>query len=99
MSSTTCLKMHKLKVMRHIPLSRRRLRFFLTLTDSLDDLKIQLNKYLVFRGEDHSTSHVFVQQLHYDLGAEKDEDMWNTVYYPKLIEDDSDVDFMFRRFC
>jgi hypothetical protein len=29
----------------------------------------------MFCGEDHSTSHVFVQQPHYDLGADKEEDM------------------------
>jgi len=52
----------------------------------------------LFRGEDHSTSNVFVQQPHYNLGADKEEDMWKTVCYPKLIEDDSDVGFMFRRF-
>ena len=51
----------------------------------------------MFRGEDHSASHVFVQQPHYDLGADKDEDLWKTVYYPKLIDDDSDIEFLFRR--
>jgi hypothetical protein len=56
----------------------------------VDDLKTQLNKYFVFRGEDHSTSHLFVLQPHYDLGA-GEEDMWKTVYYPKLIKKDSDV--------
>jgi hypothetical protein len=60
-------------------------------------LKTQLKKYFVFHGEDHSTSHVFVLQLHYDLGK-GEEDMWKTVYYPKLIEDNSDIGFMFRRF-
>jgi hypothetical protein len=74
------------------------IKVFLTSTDTLDNLNTQLNKYFVFRREDHSTSHVFVQQPHYDLGADKEEDIWKTIYYPKLIEDDSDVGFMFRRF-
>ena len=76
---------------------KKTIKVFLTLTDTLDDLKMQLNKYFVFRGEDHSTSHVFVQQPHYDFNA-GEEDMWKTIYSPKLIEDDSDVGFMFRRF-
>jgi len=49
--------------------------------DTLADLKTQLNKYFVFRGEEHSTSHV-LQEPHYDLGEDKEEDMWKTVYYP-----------------
>jgi len=76
---------------------KKTIKVFLTPTDTLDDLKTQLNKYFVFRGEDHSASHVFVQQPHYDLGADKDEDLWKTVYYPKLIDDDSDIEFLFRR--
>ena len=75
---------------------KKTIKVFLTSMDTLDDLKTQLNKYFVIRDEDHSTSHVFVQVPHYDLGADKDEDMWKTVYYPKLIEDDSDIGFMFR---
>ena len=51
----------------------------------------------MFRSENHSTSHVFVQISCYDLGADKEEDMWKTVFFPKLICDDSDIEFMFRR--
>jgi len=76
---------------------KKTIKVFLTPTDTLDDLKTQLNKYFVFRGEHQSTSHVFVQQPHYDLGA-GEEDMWKMIYYPKLIEDDSDVGFMLSRF-
>jgi len=50
----------------------------------LDDLKTELNKYFVFHGEDHSTSHVFVQVPCYDLGADKDEDMWETIFFLSL---------------
>jgi len=52
--------MHKLKLMSDTPLSRRQLKFFLTLTDTMDELKSQLNKYLVDLGENHTTSCVFV---------------------------------------
>ncbi|KEH23062.1 hypothetical protein MTR_7g065910 [Medicago truncatula] len=30
------------------------------------------------------------------LGEDKEEDFWKTVYYPQLLKDDSEVDFMFR---
>jgi len=70
---------------------KKTIKVFLTSMDTLDDLKTQLNKYFLFHGEDHSTSHVFVQQPRYDLGVDKEEDMWETVYYPKLIDDDSDI--------
>jgi len=41
----------------------------------LDELKTQLNKYFVHLGENHTTSHVFVQVSCADLGEDKDEDM------------------------
>jgi len=69
---------------------KKTIKVFLIQTDTLDDLKTQLNKCFVFHGEDHSTLYVFVHQPHYDLG-EGEEDMWKTVYYPKLIEKDSDI--------
>jgi len=31
-----------------------------------------------------------------DLGEDKEEDFWKTVYFPQLVEDDSDVEYMFR---
>jgi len=31
-----------------------------------------------------------------DLGEDKEEDFWKTVYYPQLLKDDSDVDYMFK---
>jgi hypothetical protein len=67
------------------------IKVFLTMTDTLDDLKTQLNQYFVFHGEDHSTSHVFVQVPCVDPRTNKDEDMWKTIYYPRLIRDDSDL--------
>jgi len=56
----------------------------------MDELKTQLNKYFVYLGENHITSYVFVQVPCVDLGADKDEDMWKTVYYHQVIHDDSD---------
>jgi hypothetical protein len=75
---------------------KKTINVFLTPTDTLDDLKTQLNKYFVFHGEDHSTSHVFVHVPCVDLGADKDEDMWKTVCYSQVIHDDNDVGFTFR---
>jgi hypothetical protein len=31
-----------------------------------------------------------------DLEEDKEEDFWKTMYYPQLVKDDSDVDYMFR---
>jgi hypothetical protein len=31
-----------------------------------------------------------------NFGEDKEEDFWKTVYFPQLIEDDGDVDYMFR---
>jgi len=62
----------------------------------LDELKTQLNKYFVHLGENQRTSHVFVKVLYVDLGVDKDEDSWKTIYFSKVIHDDSVVDYMFR---
>ena len=39
---------------------------------------------------------VIVNVLSVDLGDDKEEDFWKTVYYPQLLKVDSDVDYMFR---
>jgi hypothetical protein len=54
------------------PLSIRQLKFFLTPTDTMDELKSQINKCFVYLGENHTTSHVFVQVPCVDLRADKD---------------------------
>ena len=65
-------------------------------TDSLDDLKAQLNAYFVHIGENQHTRHLFAQMPCIDLGEDRDEYAWKTTsYMPWLIEDDSDVGFMF----
>jgi len=62
----------------------------------MDELKTQLNKYFVYLGENHTTSHVFIQVPCVDLRADKYEYMWKTFYYPRVICDDSDVELKFR---
>jgi len=65
-------------------------------TDSLDDLKAQLNAYFVHIGENQHTHHLFAQMPCIDLGEDKDEYALKTAsYMPWLIEYDSDVGFMF----
>ena len=52
---------------------KKTIKVFLTSTDTMDNLKAQLNKYFVYYDENHTTSHVFVQVPYVDLGADKDE--------------------------
>ena len=42
------------------------------------------------------TSDVVVNVSGIDLGENKEKDFSKTVYYPQLLKDDSDVDYMFR---
>jgi len=66
-------------------------------TDSLDDLKAQVNAYFVHLGENQHTRHLFAQMPCINLGEDRDEYAWKTVsYMPWLIQDDRDVGFMFR---
>jgi len=66
-------------------------------TESLDDLKAQLNTYFEYLGENQYRHHLFSQMPCIDLREDKDEHAWKTVsYMPWLIRDDSDVGFMFR---
>jgi len=67
---------------------------FLTPNNRLDELKAQLNRYFVHLGENQRTSHVFVQVSCVNMTTDKDEDGWKTVYFPKVIHDDGDVDYM-----
>ena len=69
----------------------------ITLNDSLDVLKAQLNTYFEHLGENQYTRHLFGQMPCIDLGEDKDEHAWKTAsYMPWLISDDSNVGFMFR---
>jgi len=75
---------------------KRTIEVFLTTIDGLDELKAQLNRYFVRLGENQRTSHVFVQVPCVNLAMDKDEGNWKTVYFPKVIHDDGNVDYMFR---
>ena len=65
-------------------------------TDKLDELKAKLDAFFIQIGSNHRTRDVIVNVPGLDLGEDKEEDFWKTVYYPQLLKDDSDVDFMFR---
>ena len=75
---------------------KKRVRFFVTPIDMLDELKAQLDGYFIHIGADQRTSDVVVNVSGIDLGEDKEEDFWKTVYYPQILEDDSDVNYMFR---
>jgi len=56
----------------------------------------QLNKYFFYLGENHITCHVFLQMPCLDTTTNKDVDMRKTVYYPRVVRDDNDIECMFR---
>jgi len=60
------------------------------------ELKTQLRKYFVYLDENHITHHVFEQVQCVDLVVDKNENMWKTIYFSRVIRDDSDVEFMLR---
>jgi len=75
---------------------KKRARFYFNSTDKLDELKAKLDDFFIRIGSNHSTCDVIVNVSGVDLGEDKEEDFWKTVYYPQLLKDDSDVDYMFR---
>jgi len=76
---------------------KKTIKVMITPTDSLDDLKTQLNTYFEHLGENQYTRHLFGQMPCIDLGEDKDEYAWKTASYMSwLIRNDSDVGFMFR---
>jgi hypothetical protein len=75
---------------------KKRIRFFINPTDKLDELKTKLDEYFNHIGSNQRTCDVIVNVSRVDLGEDKEEDFWKTVYFPQLVEDDSDVDYMFR---
>jgi len=50
----------------------------ITPTDSLDDLKAQVNTYFEHLGENQYTYHLFAQMPCIDLGEDRDEHAWKT---------------------
>nr|ABD32312.2 hypothetical protein MtrDRAFT_AC149490g12v2 [Medicago truncatula] len=76
---------------------KKTIKVMITPTDSLDDLKAQLNTYFEHLGENQYTCHLFGQMQCTDLGEDRDEYAWKTTsYMPWLIKDDWDVRFMFQ---
>ncbi|AET00174.1 hypothetical protein MTR_5g089130 [Medicago truncatula] len=75
---------------------KKRAWFTINPTDKLDELKAKLDDFFIHIGSNHRTYYVVVQVPGVDLGEDKEEDRWKTVYFPQLVKDDSDVDYMFR---
>ena len=74
---------------------KKTVEVMITPTDSLDNLKAQLNTYFEHLGKNQYTRHLFGQMSCIDLGEDRDEYAWKTTsYMPCLIEDDSNVGFM-----
>jgi len=49
------------------------IKVMITPTDTLDDLKAQLNTYFEYLGENQYTHHLFAQMSCINLGEDKDE--------------------------
>lgn len=76
---------------------KKTVKVMITPTDSIDDLKTQLNTYFEHLGENQYTRHLSALMPMIDLGEDRDEFAWKTAsYMPCLIKDDSDIRFMFR---
>ncbi len=76
---------------------KKTVKVMITPTDSIDDLKTQLNTYFEHLGENQYTRHLSALMPMIDLGEDRDEFAWKTAsYMPWIIKDDSVVRFMFR---
>jgi hypothetical protein len=60
-----------------------------------EELKEKIDGYLIHIGANQRTSYVVVNVPGVDLGEDKEEDFWKTVYFPQLLEHDSDIAYMF----
>jgi len=74
---------------------KKRVKFFITPIDKLDELNAQLDGYFFHIGANQRTSDVVVNVSGVDFGEDKEDDFWKTVYFPQLVEDDSDISYMF----
>jgi len=52
--------------------------------------------FLIHIRSNQRTRDVIVNVPTIDLGEDKEEDFWKTVYFPQLIGDDSDIAHMFQ---
>jgi len=75
---------------------KKRVWFTVNPTDKLDELKAKLDVSFIQIGSNHRTRDVIVNVSGLDLGEDKEENFLKTVYYPQLLKDDSDVNYMFR---
>ena len=75
---------------------KKRARFTVNPTDKLNELKAKLDNFFIHIGSNQRTRDVIVNVSGLDLGEDKEEDFWKIVYYPQLLKDDSNVDYMFR---
>ena len=75
---------------------KKKVWFNVNPTDKLDELKAKLDDFFIHISSNHRTRDVIVHVPSLDLGEDKERDFWKTVYYPQLLKDDSDVDYMFR---
>ena len=75
---------------------KKRAWFTVNPTDKLDELKAKLDDFFIHIGSNHGTRDVIVNVSGLYLGEDKEGDLLKIVYYPQLLKDDSDIDFMFR---
>jgi len=54
--------------------------------DKLDELKTLLDEFYFQIGSNHRTRDVIVNVSGVDLGEDKEEDFWKTVYFPQLLK-------------
>jgi len=73
---------------------KKRVKFFITPTNKLDELKAQLDRYFIHIGTNQRASDVVVNVAGVDLGEDNEEDFWNTMYFPQLVENDNDIAYM-----
>jgi len=70
-------------------------RLFVNPTDKLVELKTKLDDFFIHIGSNQRTGDVIVDVPTIDLGEDKEEDFWKTVYFPQRVKDDSVVAHMF----
>jgi len=75
---------------------KKRAWFTVNPIDMLDELKTKFDDFFIHIGSNHRTRDVIANVPDLDLGKDKEDDFWKTVYYPQILKDDSDVDYMFR---
>jgi len=60
---------------------KKTIKVMITPTDSLDDLKAQLNTYFEHLGENQYTHHLFGQMSCIDPGEDREKYAWKTTSY------------------